>query len=161
MVLLLFAGLASAGDVRIVKRAHALMPREGQAINALITKPDKKGYHSAVNLNFDERKRLAASRTGVDTIKVLAIRVDFQEDSTPLTTGNGKMDYAGFLDPIAGLLFDPPHTRGYFEHLMDALNNYYALNSLGKLLHPVPRGARRADRRLPTAAQHDLLRRHD
>jgi M6 family metalloprotease-like protein len=123
---------AQAGEMQIVRRPHSLRPREGEAINRLITHKPKVEYRSRSNRSFRMHERLAAHPTRVDTIKVLALRVEFQEDTSPLTTGDGKMDYKGFLDPSWGLLHDPPHTREYFEKLMDALNNFYALNSLGK-----------------------------
>lgn len=68
-----------------------------------------------------------------DTIRVLALRVEFVEDSDTLTTGNGKMDLKGFLRPRDGLFYDPPHTKRYFERLLEFLRNYYRVNSLGNL----------------------------
>ncbi len=44
---------------------------------------------------------------GVDTVRVLCIRVEFVEDTTPLTTGNGKFDTLGFLSPDSGLFLRP------------------------------------------------------
>lgn len=69
----------------------------------------------------------------IDTIKVLALRVEFAEDNDPLTTGNGKMDLVGFLTEKDGLYYDPPHTKKYFENLLLSLRNYFWHNSLGKL----------------------------
>lgn len=68
----------------------------------------------------------------IDTVKVLAIRVEFQEDNDTLTTGNGKMDLMGFLTEKDGLYYDPPHTKKYFENLLLGLRNYFWHNSLGK-----------------------------
>ncbi len=70
---------------------------------------------------------------GVDTVRVLCLRVEFQTDTTPLTTGNGKMDTLGFLSPDSGLFYDPPHFKRYFERQMEGLRNYYRAQSLGKL----------------------------
>ncbi|MEO0072720.1 MAG: FG-GAP-like repeat-containing protein [candidate division WOR-3 bacterium] len=83
--------------------------------------------------NLLARIRNAAKTRQVDTIRVLALRVEFQEDTTPLTTGNGKMDLAGFLTPNDGLFYDPPHTRRYFERHLEGLKNYFWLNSMGTL----------------------------
>ncbi|MEO0070500.1 MAG: FG-GAP-like repeat-containing protein [candidate division WOR-3 bacterium] len=69
----------------------------------------------------------------VDTVRVLCLRVEFVEDTTRLTTGNGKMDTFGFLSPDSGLFYDPPHFKRYFERLMEGLRNYYRAQSLGKL----------------------------
>jgi M6 family metalloprotease-like protein len=133
---ILFGVLAAsclfAQDLRIVKVSKPLLPGEGQAINKLITGLPKIHYKSRVNEAFRNRLQKDAVLDRVDTVKVLALRVEFQEDTSSLTTGNGKMDYAGFLSPSDGLLYDPPHTRGYFQELMKQLKNYYALNSLGK-----------------------------
>ncbi|MFC1553716.1 T9SS type A sorting domain-containing protein [candidate division KSB1 bacterium] len=57
-----------------------------------------------------------------NSIKLLAIRVEFQEDDNPLTTGNGKFDYSldsdAFIDPA-------PHNRQYFLDHLEALKRYY------------------------------------
>lgn len=70
---------------------------------------------------------------GVDTVRVLCLRVEFVEDTTPLTTGNGKMDTLGFLCPDSGLFYDPPHFKQYFERQMEGLRNFYRAQSMGKL----------------------------
>ncbi|MEO0080247.1 MAG: immune inhibitor A domain-containing protein [candidate division WOR-3 bacterium] len=70
---------------------------------------------------------------GVDTVRVLVLRVEFQEDTTSLTTGNGKMDTFGFFPPDSGLFVDPPHFKRYFERQMEGLRNYFRAMSLGKL----------------------------
>jgi len=60
----------------------------------------------------------------VDTVKILAIRVEFQPDNTTRTTGDGTFD----LSPIEEMEhpFDPtPHNKAYFESHMQALKNYY------------------------------------
>ena len=76
-------------------------------------------------------KKLQAG--GVDTVRVLCLRVEFQPDTTPLTTGDGKMDTLGFLSPDSGLFYDPPHFKRYFERQMEGLQNYFRAQSLGKL----------------------------
>ena len=66
-----------------------------------------------------------------DTLRILAIRVDFQEDNNPLTTGNGKF----ILTPSDSVVLDPPpHDATYFEHQLLALANYYKTVSNGKLM---------------------------
>jgi M6 family metalloprotease-like protein len=70
---------------------------------------------------------------GTDTVRVLCLRVEFQTDTTPLTTGNGQMDTLGFLTPDSGLFYDPPHFKRYFERQMEGLRNYFQAQSLGKL----------------------------
>ena len=84
----------------------------------------------------------------IDTIRVLAIKVEFMEyPMDSLATGNGRMRTTKALDedsiPIppfefAGtdsfghnLYYDPPHTKRYFEHLMEFVRNYYLKNTEG------------------------------
>ena len=60
----------------------------------------------------------------VDTIRVCVIRIEFEPDSTPRTTGNGTFDYSPIEE--AEHPFDPaPHDRAYFESHMEALRRYY------------------------------------
>lgn len=74
---------------------------------------------------------------GKATKRVLCLRVEFVEDTTPLTTGNGKMDTLGFLPPgyhkDSTLFYDPPHFKTYFERLMDGVNNFIRAQSLGRM----------------------------
>ncbi len=82
----------------------------------------------------DDKARIRKLRGGdADTVRVLCLRVEFVEDTTPLTTGNGKMDTLGFLEPDSGLFYDPPHFKLYFERQMEGLRNYYLAQSLGRL----------------------------
>ncbi len=67
-----------------------------------------------------------------DTLRILAIRVDFQEDNNSLTTGNGKFE----LDPSTEAFIDPPpHDLTYFQHQLLALSNYYRRVSNLSLIH--------------------------
>ncbi len=66
----------------------------------------------------------------VDTVKVLVIRVEFQEDTSSYTTGNGRMVLEAQGEPVdslgeRNLAYDPPHDSVYFHHLMESLRNYY------------------------------------
>ncbi|MFQ5676312.1 MAG: hypothetical protein ACE5G1_10480, partial [bacterium] len=70
-------------------------------------------------------------RSIADTLRILAIRVEFQEDNNPLTTGNGKFD----LSAPAEIPIDaPPHDLTYFESQLLALKNYYQTVSHSKLI---------------------------
>lgn len=65
------------------------------------------------------------SRDGTDeTMTVCMLRVQFLEDFTELTSGNGLMD----LDA------DPPHDRVYFQQLADDIASYYEDVSDGELM---------------------------
>ena len=64
------------------------------------------------------------ARDGSDeTMNVCMIRVQFLEDFTDETTGNGRMN----------LEADPPHDRDYFQGIADDLTNYYFNVSGGEL----------------------------
>ncbi|MFO8062194.1 MAG: FG-GAP-like repeat-containing protein [bacterium] len=83
------------------------------------------------------------TKAGSDTINVLVLKVEFIEDTTTLTTGNGKMDLRGSMDSeyeidstgdsVRNLYYDPPHDSLYFYRQMEALRNYYLDDSHGKL----------------------------
>ena len=67
-----------------------------------------------------------------DTVKILAVMVNFQEDRDGATFGNGKFgsiysqDYGNtILDPL-------PHNRDYFESHLTFVQNYYQKVSKGK-----------------------------
>jgi M6 family metalloprotease-like protein len=89
-------------------------------------------------------------KAGADTINVLVLKVEFLEDTTHLTTGNGKMDLRGSLDSeyeidttienndtiidtTRNLYFQPPHDSIYFLRQMEALQNYYLDDSHNRL----------------------------
>ncbi len=66
--------------------------------------------------------------SGPQTLHVLVLRFDFEEDNDPLTTGIGKFDTRDTIQFFEeeGHLIDPgPHYKEYFEKEMTALNNYY------------------------------------
>jgi len=95
------------------------------------TRPLDRFRHRPDPADAARARRLLSGQ--VDTVRVLCLRVEFVEDTTPLTTGNGKMDTFGFLTPDSGLFYDPPHFRRYFERQMEGLRSYYLAQSLGKL----------------------------
>lgn len=133
-MIVLSAGLLNAEPVKIQRPTQAMPANHRQTLQTFIKNNTKyKGNVIHENRHLLERIRNAAKNRSVDTIKVLAIRVEFVEDTTPLTTGNGKMDLAGFLTPDYGLLYDPPHTRRYFERHLQGMRNFYLLNSMGSL----------------------------
>ncbi|MCK4523615.1 hypothetical protein KAU15_01705, partial [candidate division WOR-3 bacterium] len=65
------------------------------------------------------------------------------EDTTSLTTGNGKMDIRGSMDgafildslgdSVRNIYYDPPHDSLYFYRQMEAMQNYYLDDSHNKL----------------------------
>ncbi len=66
-----------------------------------------------------------------DTVRILALRVQFVKDSLKTTTGDGRFD----LSKESEYLIDPPpHDKTYFEHQLVALRNYFTAASNGRLL---------------------------
>jgi M6 family metalloprotease-like protein len=66
-----------------------------------------------------------------DTLRLLALRVEFKTDSVNTTTGNGRFDLS---TPTSPGIDSAPHNRGYFQAQLMALANYYAAASGGRLL---------------------------
>jgi len=76
---------------------------------------------------------LGAASTEPDTLHVLAIRVEFQESTSSLTTGNGKFDLS--MPEASEVRIDPPpHNAQYFRDQLTALANYFRTVSNGKLI---------------------------
>ncbi|HEX9654312.1 MAG TPA: T9SS type A sorting domain-containing protein [bacterium] len=103
--------------------------------------PSLKWHRSGVSDRDLSGRGTAAGRIGrvaaiakaaaADTLRILAIRVDFTEDDNPLTTGNGKF----VLTASEEATIDPaPHNRTYFEHQLLALANYFRTVSRGQLI---------------------------
>ncbi len=84
-----------------------------------------------------------SSKSPADTVSILVLKIEFIEDTTSLSTGNGKMDLRQSMDgefvvdssgdSSRNLYYDPPHDSLYFFRHMEALQNYYADDSHGKL----------------------------
>ncbi len=66
-----------------------------------------------------------------DTMKILAIRVEFEEDNASTTTGNGKFDLSGSTNPFQ--IDPPPHNRSYFQDHLIFLHNYFFKVTEGNL----------------------------
>jgi M6 family metalloprotease-like protein len=74
---------------------------------------------------------LATPFENPDTMKVLAIRVEFQPDNASTTTGDGTFDLSNSNDPFQ--IDPPPHNRSYFQDHLLFLNNYFKKVSRGAL----------------------------
>ena len=71
----------------------------------------------------------AAVIADLDTVRVLAIRVEFQPDDDPRTTGNGEF----LLTGSASQIDPPPHDSAYFSSKLRFLENYFRRVSNGQL----------------------------
>ncbi|MCX6844044.1 MAG: T9SS type A sorting domain-containing protein [candidate division WOR-3 bacterium] len=130
----------SAGWLKIAKSDRRQIPGEAEQLRQLLHSyttmqadqpPLERFRFKPSAADLDRVRKLQAG--GTDTVRVLCLRVEFQSDTTPLTTGNGKMDTLGFLSPDSGLFYDPPHFKRYFERQMEGLRNFYRAQTLGKL----------------------------
>ena len=97
-----------------------------------LSQPSKRNI---LGRKFEERLKTMTpeiARQIPETLHVLALRINFLEDSTSLTTGNGKM----VLEPDTtfgqeyengerNLWYEPAHDSLYFHHQLEALQNYY------------------------------------
>lgn len=66
-------------------------------------------------------RQTSSGVTGLQTVRVLALRVQFQQDSDPRTTGDGRFLLTGSpfqIDP-------PPHDSAYFASKLRFLENYF------------------------------------
>jgi len=85
-----------------------------------------RGDVSAPGLNASEQ-----SHVQIDTVRILALMVQFKQDNDPRTTGDGRFQLnAGnpaHIDP-------PPHDGAYFSYKLRFLENYYRKVSNNQLI---------------------------
>ena len=67
----------------------------------------------------------------IDSLRILALRVEFEPDEDETTTGDGRFDLSIPPEPI---IDPPPHNRAYFEDQMAALAAYFRTVSDGALI---------------------------
>ncbi len=77
----------------------------------------------------DARRTPRPAAFSADTVRVLAVMVQFQVDSSPRTTGNGQFVLSA---PTDSILDAPPHDAAYFRSHLAFLENYYRKASNGK-----------------------------
>jgi M6 family metalloprotease-like protein len=132
--------MGQARTLRLVKSQRRDIPGAAAHVARLLQSytefeakqpPLERFRFKPTNADINRIRKLQAG--GTDTVRVLCLRVEFQPDTTSLTTGNGKMDTLGFLTPDSGLFYDPPHFKTYFERQMEGLRNYFRAQTLGKL----------------------------
>jgi M6 family metalloprotease-like protein len=79
---------------------------------------------------IEKARARGRERDGRTTVRLLALRVQFQPDDDVRSTGDGTFDYSEW----DGATFDgPPHDKEYFELHMTALESYYESVSYGRL----------------------------
>lgn len=73
---------------------------------------------------------LVKHTAGPETLRVLAVMVDFVEDNDGRTTGTGKFD----LSAPDSIIDSPPHNKEYFSDHLLFLENYWRKVTNGKLI---------------------------
>jgi len=66
-----------------------------------------------------------------DSVKLLAVMVQFQQDNDARTTGDGGFQLGAPAEPVIDA---PPHDRQYFQDHLAFLSNYYRKTSKNKLI---------------------------
>ncbi len=66
-----------------------------------------------------------------ETLKVIAIRIQFQRDNDRGTTGTGWFD---LTDTDSAMINPPPHDYGYFANQLKAMKDYFQKVSHGNLI---------------------------
>ena len=107
-----------------------LAPGKHQVSQQNLLGLDRPGPH-----RLPHRKPVGSS-TAPQTLRILAIRVDFPPDTTTQTTGTGQFDHRTpqqFEQQEGHFIDQSPHDRLYFERHLAAMRSYYDVASLGQL----------------------------
>ncbi len=106
----------------------------------LYSQENRFDYSLSHPIKFGQQNRESKPQSfsaGTDSFKVVAILVQFQEDSDPLTSGNGLFDLSDkYYDPSTGkdtVIDSPPYDSSYFADHLKFLQNYFYKSSKGKL----------------------------
>ena len=142
MIFILFSFISSSQEMDSLKKiVHPSLVKK--RVELLQSNPEYQRYLNPYNSlgAFRGKKKRGVQklkgRAPVDTVYIAAIRVQFLPDSTPLTTGDGRinLEASGNLcdtiidgsdtSIVRSLSYDPPHDFIYFNRLMEYLHNYY------------------------------------
>jgi M6 family metalloprotease-like protein len=74
------------------------------------------------------------STNGIDTLKILAVMVEFQTDQDAATVGKGKFGSIYSKDYGTSILDPLPHDKSYFGAHLEFVKNYFEKVSNGKLV---------------------------
>lgn len=88
-----------------------------------------QNFIGSLNPNPIQKSQIAAE----DTIKILAVMVNFLEDKDGATFGNGKFGSIYSQNYGSDILDPLPHDRDYFESHLTFVKNYYQKVSNGKV----------------------------
>ncbi len=88
-----------------------------------------QNFIGSLNPNPIQKSQIAAE----DTIKILAVMVNFLEDKDGATFGNGKFGSIYSQNYGSDILDPLPHDRDYFESHLTFVKNYFQKVSNGKV----------------------------
>lgn len=109
----------------------ALGPRRRAHASSMLQARDSGEFLRA----FRAAKTHAGTAAGPDTLRILALRVDFLKDTPgPKSTGDGRFDLRRDEESRAMPIDPPPHDRKYFQAHLEALSRYYHVMSGGSLV---------------------------
>ncbi len=101
-------------------------------ISNLLFAQQRNGFPQAIR----KIKNYAGSQSNImtmrDTVRILAIMVEFQTDADDQTTGNGKLQEIS-TTATDTLIDPPPHDSLYFNNKIQFVENYFHKVSNGKL----------------------------
>ena len=85
------------------------------------------------NVSLSKSSNVNQVAEDIDTLKILAIMVDFIEDGDGATIGNGKFG-SNYTEDYGTSILDPiPHNTEYFDSHLKFVKNYFTKVSNGKL----------------------------
>ncbi len=123
--LIVLASCAAWGGTRLVCRKSDAPTAESAAVVKKIFEDDLPRVTA-----IERARARGRERAGRTTVRLLALRVQFQPDTDSRSTGDGTFDYSEYVE---GIFDAPPHDREYFDLHMTALKNYYESVSYGRL----------------------------
>ena len=145
LFLMVFSAAAEEGKLLQIKGLKQAAKERQEAkpapveFRSQVSQKNLLGLKRASKFALPTLKKISGYYAPVETLSVLAIRVEFQKEAPddPKTTGDGLFDRRSFIefDTTEGHSVDPsPHLRRYFMAHLRALNNYWNTVSNGKLV---------------------------
>ncbi len=104
---------------------------QSNAENMNITSRFHRSGLSDISRRYFDGAIHSSGENSPDTLKILAIRIEFMADNDRNTTGDGKFE---LVRSATYRINPPPHDRTYFENQLLALADYFQNVSRGKLI---------------------------
>jgi M6 family metalloprotease-like protein len=145
LFLMVFSATAEEGKVLQIKGLKQAAKERQEAkpapaeFKSQVSQKNLLGLERASKFALPTLKTISEYYAPVETLNVLAIRVEFQKEAPddPKTTGDGMFDRRTYQEHYAqdgNIIDSPPHYRKYFLAHLKALNNYWNTVSNGKVV---------------------------